>query len=190
MDFQQTVGKNVKQIREERKLTLDVAAKLTGVSRSMLAQIEKGDVNPTISVLWKIANGYKTSFTSLLSTHDSSYLLIRSDQVEPLEEDSGRYRNRPAFPFQPDTRFETYLIEIQPGGSLQAQPHMAGTEEFLSVFSGQVEITAGSQSFQLGQGDSLRFRADTPHAYKNGGEQAAALHMIIFYPDQPEGTLR
>ena len=58
------------RIREQKKLTLDAAAALTGVSRSMLAQIEKGDVNPTISVLWKIANGYKVSFTSLLEQRD------------------------------------------------------------------------------------------------------------------------
>ena len=57
MELQKMIGANVKAARERRKLTLDAAALLTGVSRSMLAQIEKGDVNPTISVLWKIANG-------------------------------------------------------------------------------------------------------------------------------------
>ena len=64
MDITNTIAANTKQIREQKKLTLDAAASITGVSRSMLAQIEKGEVNPTISVLWKIANGYKVSFTS------------------------------------------------------------------------------------------------------------------------------
>ena len=100
MDFQKAVAQNIKEIRERKKLTLDAAAKLTGVSRSMLAQIEKGDVNPTISVLWKIANGYKTSFTSLVDTHDTTHLLIKASEVTPLAEDEGRYINRPAFPFQ------------------------------------------------------------------------------------------
>ena len=59
MDVTSLVAKNVRQARETKKLTLDGAAAATGVSRSMLAQIEKGEVNPTISVLWKIANGYK-----------------------------------------------------------------------------------------------------------------------------------
>ena len=57
MDINNIVAENIKQIRNEKKLTLDAAAELTGVSRSMLAQIEKGDVNPTITVLWKIAVG-------------------------------------------------------------------------------------------------------------------------------------
>ena len=45
MDIQKNMGKNIKTIREQKKITLDSAAKLTGVSRSMLAQIEKGEVN-------------------------------------------------------------------------------------------------------------------------------------------------
>lgn len=72
MDIQKNMGKNIKTIREQKKITLDSAAKLTGVSRSMLAQIEKGEVNPTISILWKIANGYKVSFTSLVKYDASS----------------------------------------------------------------------------------------------------------------------
>ena len=66
MDVNKIIAQNVKKLREKRKLTLDAASEITSVSRSMLAQIEKGDVNPTISVLWKIAGGYKVSFTSLL----------------------------------------------------------------------------------------------------------------------------
>ena len=66
MDVTSTVAANAREIREHKGLTLDRAAALTGVSRSMLAQIEKGEVNPTISVLWKMANGYKVSFTSLV----------------------------------------------------------------------------------------------------------------------------
>ena len=184
MEFQKTVAQNIKEIRERKKSTLDGAAKLTGVSRSMLAQIEKGDVNPTISVLWKIANGYKISFTSLFDTHDRAHLLIRADEVMPLVEDEGRYINRPAFPFQEDTQFESYMIEIKPNGSLEAQPHMMGTEEFITVFAGTVEIVAGNEAFSISAGDSLRFRADVPHTYKNKGADTANLHMIIHYAEK------
>ena len=183
MDFQKAVAKNIKDIRERKKLTLDAAAAMTGVSRSMLTQIEKGDVNPTISVLWKIANGYKTSFTSLVDTTDTPHLLIKADNVTPLVEDEGRYINRPAFPFQEDTRFESYMIEIKPEGFLKAQPHMAGTEEFLTVFSGTVEVTAGDASFRLCTGDSLRFKADVVHSYKNAGSETVNMNMIIHYSE-------
>lgn len=180
MDIQKNIARNSKRIREHKKITLDTAAKLTGVSRSMLAQIEKGDVNPTISTLWKIANGYKVSFTSLVASGNTS-LLIRAKDVEPLSEDDGRYINYPAFPFQEDKEFETYRIEIKPGGKLQAQPHMEGAEEYITVFAGNVEITAGEETFQLQCGDSLRFQADQPHSYRNIGEKTAFLSMLIYY---------
>ena len=66
MEVTGIVAGNARRLRERRHLTLEAAAALTGVSRSMLAQIEKGEVNPTIGVLWKIAGGYKAPFTALL----------------------------------------------------------------------------------------------------------------------------
>lgn len=181
MDLQKVIGSNVKAIRERKKLTLDAAAKQTGVSRSMLAQIEKGDVNPTISVLWKIANGYKVSFTSLMDDGMQAPLLIRAEDSSPLVEDGGGYLNYPAFPFREDRLFETYRIQIEPGGSLQARPHMAGTEEYITMFAGSVEICAGPDTFQLAEGDSLRFKADVEHSYRNVGVVSAHLHMLIYY---------
>ena len=183
MDLQKTIGANIKTIRERKKLTLDAAAQRTGVSRSMLAQIEKGEVNPTIAVLWKIANGYRVSFTSLMEEGPGAPLLIRAEGVEPLVEDSGRYFNYPAFPFQDDRHFETYRIRIEPRGGLEAQPHMAGTEEYVTVFSGSVEIRAGDGCFALNEGDSLRFPADREHSYRNTGESTAWLSMLIYYSE-------
>ena len=75
------VSENARRLREEKRLTLDEAARLTGVSRSMLAQIEKGDVNPTISMVWKIANGYKVSFTSLVEPARERPVLLRGDDT-------------------------------------------------------------------------------------------------------------
>ena len=181
MDLQRVIANNTKAIRESKKLTLDAAARQTGVSRSMLAQIERGDVNPTISVLWKIANGYKVSFTSLLDNPAERPLLIRGKDVPALVEDGGKYLNYPAFPFQENRLFETYRIQIEPEGFLQAQPHMAGTEEYITVFSGNVEICTGPDTFQLTDGDSLRFRADTIHSYKNIGRSVVLLSMLIYY---------
>ena len=184
MELQKIIGNNMKSIREQKKLTLESAAKQTGVSRSMLAQIEKGEVNPTISVLWKIANGYKVSFTSLMDPHREAPLLIRAKDVSPLAEDGGRYLNYPAFPFQENKLFETYRIRIAPGGFLPAQPHMAGTEEYITVFGGEIEVCAGQEAFRLAEGDSLRFKADVEHAYKNTGSSPAYLHMLIYYGKQ------
>lgn len=181
MSINAAVSQNIRRIREQKKLTLDAAASVTGVSRSMLAQIEKGDGNPTISVLWKIANGYKVSFTSLLEQAPDAATVLPADAVEPIMEGDGRYVNYPAFCFDEQRGFETYRIVIAPGGSLQAAPHLAGTEEYITVFAGQVEITAAEQAFSLAKGDSLRFMADVAHAYRNAGDEEAQLSMLLYY---------
>lgn len=181
MDVTSTVAANAREIREHKGLTLDRAAALTGVSRSMLAQIEKGEVNPTISVLWRMANGYKVSFTSLVENRSDAASVLRLSDSEPLVEDDGRYLNYPIFPFDESRLFETYRIVIKAGGALSAQAHLKGAEEYITVFSGRVEICAGEDSFLLSKGDSIRFAADQPHAYKNAGEDTAELSMIIYY---------
>lgn len=181
MDVTNIVAANIKAMREQKKLTLDAAAELTGVSRSMLAQIEKGDVNPTISVLWKIANGYKVSFTSLVEKKTDKVTVIRHTAQEPLKEDRGRYLNYPVFAFNEKTLFETYRIEIEPSGMLSSQPHMNGSEEYITVFCGEVEITVASETFRLSEGDSIRFYANAPHSYRNIGDETAKLSMLIFY---------
>lgn len=178
MDINSTVSQNIKRLRERRKLTLDAAAAATGVSRSMLAQIERGDVNPTISVLWKIANGYRVSFTTLTEPEEPAALIRAGD---PLLADEGRYRNYPAFPFAADRQFETYRILIAPGGKLEAQPHLANSQEYLTVFHGRVEVRAGTETFVLEAGDSLRFQADQSHAYANLADEQAEMSMLIYY---------
>ncbi|MEE3362455.1 MAG: helix-turn-helix domain-containing protein [Anaerovoracaceae bacterium] len=184
MDVTNIVGANIKSIREQRKLTLDAAAGLTGVSRSMLAQIEKGDVNPTVSVLWKIASGYKVSFTSLVERQDEEVSIIRAEDIEPLQEDGGKYLNYPVFRFNDRTLFETYRIIIEPGGELEAQPHLAGSYEYFTVFAGEVELTAGENKVTLSEGDSIKFASDIPHTYRNSGKKRAELSMLIYYGRQ------
>ena len=181
MEIQNQVAVNVKEIRVKKGLTLDEVSRLTGVSRSMLAQIEKGDVNPTISVLWKIANGFKVSFTSLVERKTERSEVIRLSEIKPLKELGEGYVNYPIFPFREDRLFETYRIQVEAGGNLEANPHLAGTEEYITVFSGEVEIRVGAEVFLLDTGDSVHFRADVPHGYRNTGAERAYLSMILYY---------
>lgn len=181
MEVTNVVSQNARRVREQKKLTLDAAAAATGVSRSMLAQLEKGEVNPTISLLWKIADGYKVSFTTLLEDRSEPVSVLRAADAVPLAEDGGRYVNYPVFPFDEKKLFETYRIVIHPGGSLAAQPHLSGSEEYITVFAGSVEITVADETYALSTGDSIRFPSDRPHAYKNPSSELTQLSMIIYY---------
>ena len=61
------IAKNLKALRESKKLSLEKVAELTGVSKTMIGQIERGESAPTITTIWKIANGLKISFTALIN---------------------------------------------------------------------------------------------------------------------------
>lgn len=176
------LAENLKRLREERKLSLDNVAKLSGVSKSMLGQIERGEVNPTVSTVWKISNGLKISFTQLMSRPESDIEFIDKSEIQPLVEDNGRFRNFPVFPFDSTRRFEMYLLEIDGGGYLNAEAHPQGTQEFITVFSGQVTININNENFVLTMGNSIRFKADSSHVYKNTGSGTCTLSMVIYYP--------
>ncbi len=61
--IEKQVAENIKRLRKVRNYSLDQLSSMTGVSKGMLAQIEKGSSSPTITTLWKIANGLQVSFT-------------------------------------------------------------------------------------------------------------------------------
>lgn len=176
------IAENLKSIRDKRKLSLDALAKLTGVSKSMLGQIERGDVNPTISTVWKITNGLRISFTELMEQPESEYKVLKITDIEPLMEDDGKYRNYPLFTFDADRRFEMYYLEIDAGSFLDAEPHPEGTQEFITVFSGTLKIMVAGDVLTVNTKNSVRFLADCPHRYQSTADEVCRISMVIYYP--------
>ncbi|MBK5252815.1 MAG: helix-turn-helix domain-containing protein [Peptostreptococcaceae bacterium] len=177
------ISVNLKRIREEQRFSLDMVAKLSGVSKSMLGQIERGESNPTITTVWKIANGLKVSFTSLLDESMPDAVIVSKEEVNPLVADNGRYKLYPFFPYEDGRRFEVYKVEIEKSGYLSAEPHGVGTEEFVTVFQGEITIKVGEEEYNIEEGNAMRFKADRPHSYNNLGQKTAKASMVIYYPE-------
>jgi len=175
------IANNLRRLREEKKLSLERVAEVTGVSKSMLGQIERGESNPTVATVWKIAGGLKVSFTALINSPQPDTLVVERSTVTPLIEDAGRYRIYPFFPYEEGRPFEMYTVEMERGAYLSADAHGAGTQEFITVFEGELTLRVGSEEFTVGTGDSIRFKADRPHAYHNSGTGPARLSMILHY---------
>ncbi|PQP81271.1 DNA-binding protein [Paenibacillus sp. PCH8] len=176
-----TLAQNLKQIREQRKLSLDKVADMSGISKTMLGQIERGESNPSIATVWKIANGLKVSFTTLIHEPESDTTVITTADTQILLEDEGRIRIYPHFPFEEARRFEMYMMEMDKESSMSAEPHIQGAEEFITVYEGNVMIRVGAEDYMLKQGESIRFKADKPHAYSNPGAGTNKLSMVIHY---------
>ena len=162
----EAVSTNLRSIREARNLSLDQLSELTGVSKSMLRQVETGKSTPTIATIWKIANGLRLSFTSLLHKPLVEAEVVPFKSGEPLTAQEGHYRLYPLIPFDPQQSFETYYVEIDPGTAFAGEPHHGNTHEYVFVTGGKLEIAVDQKAFVINQGEFLRFPANSPHDYK------------------------
>lgn len=176
------VSKNIRRIRQEKDLSLDELAKLSGVSKSMLVQIERGSGNPSLSTLWKIANGMMVPFDTLVAQPRSPYEVVRLSEIDPITEENTKLRNYVVFPGDEGQRFSIYYIEVSPGYEWKSEMHMRGTIEFITVFSGELQLDIGENIFRLKSGESIRFKADSAHSYHNVSQEPLIFHNILFNP--------
>lgn len=175
------IGNKLKNIRNKRSLSLDEVAKLTGVSKAMLGQIERGQSNPTVSTLWKIATGLKVSFSLFIDENQDDLKVIYQNDISPIIEDNNKMKLYPIFPFDTNKGFEIFTIELEPGCNHISTPHNDGVEEYIIVTEGKIEMSINNKNFILQKGNSIRFTANTPHAYKNINEDRSVFQNIILY---------
>lgn len=182
-DLAPIVGANLRRLRTERALSLEALAKLSGVSRAMLGQIELGQSAPTINVLWKIARALDLPFAALLSqpAQTTGPRVLRAARTKRLTSLDGSFSSRALFPFDEPRRVELYELVLKPGGLEEADAHATGTKENLAVSSGDVEIVVDGTAHHLGAGDAIAFDADVPHAYKNVGDVDAVMFLVMTY---------
>jgi transcriptional regulator with XRE-family HTH domain len=177
----QIIAENLKNYRETRNLSLDKLSRATGVSKSMLSQIENGNANPSISTLLKIANGLKMSFTSLLQERKPEMSILDNTAMEPVFADGHRYRLYPLFPFDSGTRFEIYYVEIEPGAHHISEGHLDRVTEYLFVQQGVLSITVNENASRVQANQSISFDASRQHAYANEGGEVVKAIMLLYY---------
>ena len=175
------IGVQLKKIRHQRQASLDDIAKATGVSKAQLAQIEKGEANPTVSTIWKIAAGLRISFSSLLQPPKEKVQKYSSNSANFVAEEDGKYRVYSIIPYDPDRGWEFYKVEMEPGVIHKSEAHTEGVEETVIVIQGQAVIHLGSIKEELVVGDTIVFSGDQEHHYENPTEQLTILHLILQY---------
>jgi len=177
----EAISDNLRKIRDDRGLSLDQLSALTGVSKSMLRQIEMGKSNPTIATMWKIAKGLRLSFTALLRK-PAVMAEVRSFRGEKhLSGESGHYRLFPLIPFDPHQSFEMYYVEIDPGTVFHGEPHGGNVHEYMFVLKGELQISIEDKTFKIHKDEFLHFQADSPHIYECLGREMVSGIMQISY---------
>jgi transcriptional regulator with XRE-family HTH domain len=177
------LGRRVKQLRSGRAWSLEALANASGVSRSMLSQIEREQANPTLAVTLRIARAFGMTLGDLLEMPDaaSSITVIRADDHAYHYRSDKFCRIRTLSPLNLEKDVEFYEVQLQPGGALRSSPHFEGTREFLTVQKGQVRLESGGDAETLHPGDSASYRADVPHAIVNTGRGEALMFLVDIY---------
>jgi transcriptional regulator with XRE-family HTH domain len=179
----QVVCDRVRDMRKSRGWTLEQLASLSGVSRSMLSQIERGGANPTLGVAYRIAQAFGLSLGDLVDTPKPGPRIdvIRADDRSFLFRDDSLIRIRTLSPLHLEKDVEFYELTLRPGGVLTSSPHYEGTREFMTVEEGHVRVTSAAESVELRKGDSCHYPADVPHEIANLGESAAVAFLVDIY---------
>jgi transcriptional regulator with XRE-family HTH domain len=180
-DLARRVADNLREQRRRRDLSLDQMARLTGVSRAALSQIETRKTNPTIGVLWKIAAGLGIPFADLIGESQQAVSILRHDETQLLRSVDRKFESRPLMPSGGISQVEMYELTLAPRARHASEPHGPGTRELVVVLRGALRLIAGDRVEDLEAGDSIVFNADTRHVYENLGADEARCHDLIVY---------
>ena len=182
MELNRAVAENIKRIRKSKKLSLERTAALSGISRSMLSQIERGKANPSVAILGKIAAALKVPAEVQLE-HDDFTSLLPSREPDNLPQrlDGGKVLLRPSFPYDDATRQESFFLDLYISAKYRPEPSVPGCVCHAAVMSGTVSLTAEGEVFQLMERDALRFAADQPYEFENMTNSTARLMLSYLY---------
>ncbi len=179
------VGRRVKKLRAARGWSLEELAAASGVSRSMLSEIERERANPTLTVAARIARAFELTLQDLLGGAESpvaSIRVIRAGDPAQVFRADRECEIRTLSPLQLEKDVEFYELALRPAGSLRSQPHFEGTREFLTVVEGRVRVESGGSRDDLAAGDSATYPADVAHAIVNTGPGQARVFLVVIYP--------
>lgn len=173
------LAEHLKAARKARGLSLDAVARLSGVSRSMVSQIERGESSPTVATLWNLTQALQVDFAGLLAGQAPGGIEVIRAQAAPVIDARGEgVRIRILSPPESVGRHEVYELVFAPGGMLSSAPHSPGCRELLTVIEGQLTVASGEAETRLETGDTAGYAADRRHSIAAGQGAARAILIV------------
>ncbi len=182
-DLDRRLAARLRSMRLAKRSTLEALAEASGVSRSMISLIERGEASPTAGVLDRLANALGTTLAALFAEEprpDASPVARRCDQPvwrDPATEYVRRNLSPSAFPSPLD------LVEVvlPAGGRVAYDPPRRSPvlHQQVWVLEGRLRHTLGEDTVDLGEGDCLAMRVDRPNAFENRGDRPTRYVVAI-----------
>ncbi len=173
------VGAVLKKIRKEKHLSLEDLSELSSVSKLTLGNIERGETNPTLGMLWKISKSLSIPLLALFSS-ENGVNLSRAGEGLRIAGDDKTWIIEPIFQHA-NSEMDLCRAYFQPNSSYYPEKHHRNTTEITTVMSGTITINVNNESHILNQYDSISFSADDEHSYINNSNDIAVLHIILKY---------
>lgn len=178
------VGAALQRLRLARGLTLEDLSRISGVSKSMLSQIEREKANPTIAITWRLANALGVAIGELLASVEKETEAIRvleAHETPTLPGNHAGYVLRILGPMELAGKYEWYELSLAAGGELVSQAHDPGATEHLTVLHGTVEVEVGKHKKKIKLGGTARYPADLQHAVRNTGKTEARALLVVIH---------
>ena len=187
-DVNQRIARRVAELRAASGLSLDALAARSGVSRSTISLIERGETSATAVVLEKLAAGLGVALAALFETERAAPgpLMRRAEQTEWRDPASGYLRRNVSPPDFPSP-IRIVEVEFPPGERVLlegASPEMA-IDEQVWLLDGAMVLTLGGRSHRLEAGDCLALRVDGPIEFHNPTRRAARYAVVIAAASAP-----
>ncbi|MBO1904224.1 helix-turn-helix transcriptional regulator [Microvirga sp. 3-52] len=181
----------LRDLRTESGMTMDGLSERTGVSRSMISLIERGESSPTAAVLDKLAAGLGVTLASLFAEKDSagaSPLARRADQRVWRDPDSG-YMRRNLSPAGFPSPIELVEVVLPPGARVAYDTgHRASpVHQQIWIIEGEIALTLGDETHHLATGDCLSMRLDRPTVFRNHSDRPAR-YVVALATDARAGA--
>lgn len=181
MNLNYIISTNLKRLRTDRNLSLGQLSELSGVSKVMLSQIEKGESNPTINTIWKIAIGLNVPYTRLIDSPMNDAVVIRKSDCKKQSENKNSFVSYCYYTTDPNRSFELFKVELQPYCKHSSDGHNTKTQEYIFVIRGELTIQLTTEEYVLQEGDSIQFDCSLPHTFINNLDTVLEFTDIIYY---------
>jgi len=182
------IGRKIRKLRKDERLTLQDLSALSGLSKPLLSQIENDQVIPPLATLLKIAKGLKVGIHIFFEEEEDrqKFILLRNADLKSSRRRAGNdspqsYLYHSLAPGMRHKTMEPFLVEFEAGDWNDSLLYKHDGEEFIYLLAGELEFHYGQEIMTLKAGDSIYYDSSESHGYISlGSEKAKA--VAVLYP--------
>jgi quercetin dioxygenase-like cupin family protein len=178
-----THGKKLQSIRKEKGFTIEELSEKTGISSTVLTDLEAGGSLLPLGQLIKLSKALNLRMADVIATGEESYSIVRSTERQAFarfgktKQTAYGYEYESLAPDKKDKTMEPFIVTLQP--SVADQPSSHDGQEFIYVIDGQMEAIIENQSYILDPGDTIYYDSTVSHLVRAHGDKPAKILAVI-----------